>query len=381
MSPLVNLANFDQYVEDNIKRISELYREIEEVQYRFNDLYGQLLAKWQEQVESTATRLLSADLPRSLQELLAQYEQQEREALQQRISQLERDIADKRAQGEKALRDAQQEIARLRELNPILNEREEMLKARSLSETEAIAKAEADLKASGLLSRLLAKRELKERLGTLRQDHAQTLAELNAVRQEWVQKKKEVEARQTGLRAAWESASVEVSQFQAEADYLSSKLEELARKRGAQKVLTEMTEVAEASGEWRDALTEIVKMNRQLKEYRDGLTNVAEALGVLTGLRNGMERFAQSVAKLYEEQTRFNLKPLKVDLPKGVVEFHNTWAEFRSKVKDEKYLGTHPLEFSRHAQYYAKERLTEPAIQDMFEKMGQALNAAAAAWK
>ena len=352
MSPLVDLSNFNRYIEDNIKRIADLYQEIEEIQYRFNALYSSLTAKWQE-----------------------------REALRQRIAQLEGNITDKRAQSEKALREAQQEMSGLRELNPLLNEREEMLKARSLSEMEAIAKAEEDLKASGALGRLLGKRELKQRLEALRRDHAKTLEELSAVRQEWVQKKNEVAARQTELRTAWESASVEASQLQAQSDYLSSNLEELARKRGAQKMLTELSEVPQGSGEWHDTLAEIAEMNRQLKDYRDGLTNVAEALGVLTGVRSGLERFDQSVSKLHEEQTRFNLKPLKVDLPKSVVEFHNTWAEFRSKVKDEKHLGAHPLEFSKQAQYYVKERLTEKAIQDMFEKMGQALNAAAAAWK
>jgi chromosome segregation ATPase len=381
MSPLVDLSNFTKYVEDNIKRISELYKEVEEVQYQFNDLHGKLMTQWQKQVEATAPKLLADDLPPVLRAPLATAQQQEREALEKRIAELAAQAADADAESAKTLQEAQAELARLREMNPLLNEREEQLKSRSLAELEAIGKAEADTKALGFFTRFLGGSEPQKRLLKLQKQHAKTLADLAAVRESWVQKKKEAETRQAELRGKWEAASVKASQLKAEGDYLKLNLLGLAGKRGAQRLLTEMSETPAVEGEWRRALQEIVELNRQIKEYRAGLTSVAESLGILTGVRTGMERFYQSVSKLYEEQTRFNLKPLKVDLAKSVVEFHNIWAEFRGKVKDDKYLGKRPLEFSQTAQAYTQSRLTDQAIKDMFERMGQALTTAAKAWK
>jgi len=142
MSPQVALANFHRYVQENITRISALYREIEEIQYRFNDIYGKLQTQWQESVEKTAPQLQQAELPPQQAEMLRGYQQQERQKLEERISQLRQQVAEKQQAAEAALREAQAELQRVREFNPVLNEREEALKARSRSETEAIAAVE-----------------------------------------------------------------------------------------------------------------------------------------------------------------------------------------------------------------------------------------------
>ncbi len=381
MSPQVALANFHRYVQENITRISALYREIEEIQYRFNDIYGKLQSQWQESVEKTASQLQQAELPAAQAEMLRGYQEQERQKLEERIGQLRQQVAEKQETAEAALKEAQAELQRVRELNPVLNEREEALKARSRSETDAIAAVEQQIRSSGLGARLFGNNELRKKLERLRKQHAETLQQLKAVREEWQTKKKELAERQETLRAAWEKASIELAQTKSELDYLELNVATLAAQRGAQRMLAELKEAPAGRGALYDAMAEIAQMNQQLEQYRDGITRVAEALGVLTGIRTGMERFEQSVAKLYEEQERFNLKPLKVDVPRSVVEFHNIWAEFRGKVKDEKHLGANPLEFSKIAADYVQKRLTEETIKDMFEQMGKALSAAAKAWK
>jgi len=381
MSPQVALANFHRYVQENITRISALYREIEEIQYRFNDIYGKLQTQWQESVEKTAPQLQQAELPPQQAEMLRGYQQQERQKLEERISQLRQQVAEKQQAAEAALREAQAELQRVREFNPVLNEREEALKARSRSETEAIAAVEQQIKSAGLGARLFGNHERRKELERLRQQHAETLQQLKAVREEWQAKKQELAERQDTLRAAWEKASIELAQIKSELDYLEPNVATLAAQRGAQRMLAELQEAPAGRGPLYDAMADIAQMNQQLAQYREGITRVAEALGVLTGIRSGMERFAQSVAKLYEEQERYNLQPLKVDVPRRVIEFHNIWAEFRGKVKDEKHLGAHPLEFSKVAADYVQKRLTEEAIKDMFEQMGEALSAAAKAWE
>lgn len=381
MSPQVALANFHRYVQENITRISALYREIEEIQYRFNDIYGKLQSQWQARVEETAPQLLEAELPPQQAEMLRRHQEQERLKLEERISQLRQQVAEKQQAADAALKEAQAELQRVRELNPMLNEREEALKARSLSETEAIAAVEQQIKSSGLGARLFGNNELRKKLQRLRKQHAETLQQLKAVREKWQAKKKELAERQEALRADWEKASIQLAQAKSELDYLELNVATLAAQRGAQRMLAELQEAPAGRGPLYDAMAAIAQMNQQRAQYREGITRVAEMLGVLTGIRTGMERFEQSVAKLHEEQERYNLKPLKVNVPRSVIEFHNTWAEFRGKVKDEVHLGDNPLEFAKIAADYVQQRLTEQAIKDMFEQMGKALSAAAKAWK
>ncbi len=380
MSPQIGLDRFVTFVQDNTQRIADLYREIEEVQVQFNSQYSALLTEWQGAVEETAAALLAAELPPQVAEAVRARQAEERAKLEARIAELRSQLAEKRKGSDEALQAAQAEIARLRELNPALNQREERLKAQSLRETEQILGLEVELKEVGFWNRLLGASELKKKLEQARKGHAKTVAALQDVREQWVQKKKEAEQRQSDLRATWEQATVEMSQLQAELDYLTANLETLAAQRGAQAYLAGLEEPPALAGALGEAAAKIAAQNAQLAAYRGGLASVAEALGLLTGLKTGMERFFESANKVYEEQRRYNLKPLRLEVHRSVVEFHNTWAEYARQVKDEKRLGRDPLAFSRIAQQYAQERLTEPAIQAMFESMGQALTRATKAW-
>lgn len=380
MSPQVELSNFVDYLGDNIKRLAALYREIEEVQIEFNSLYTGLRAEWQTLVEETASRLAVEGSPEPLRETLARYRAEERHSLEERITALKKEVTEKQKAADQTLQEAQAEIARLRELNPVLNEREESLKARSLSETAEIARLEQELRRAGFWRRLFDADEWKDKLEKARRSHDETLAALKAVREEWVAKKAAAEERQAELRNAWEALTVEISQAQTELDYLEMHLDELAAKRGAQRYLATLQEAPNVDSAWREPLARIAELNQELGAYQKGLTSVAEALGVLTGIRTGLERFQQSVDKVYEEQRQYNLQPLQLDLPRSVIQFHNTWAEFRTQVKNEKHLGKHPLEFVQVVKPYIQERLTETAIQQTFESMGRALNAATKAW-
>jgi len=386
MSPQIELGRFVTFIQENTQRIADLYKEVEEVQVRFNSEYSALLAEWQGLVEGAAPRLLAAELPAPVAAALSASQAQERAKLEARLAELRASLAEKKQASDAALQAAQAEIARLRELNPELNQREEKLKAQSLRESERILALEVELKDAGFWNRLLGAGELKAKLDKARKGHAKTVSALQGVREEWVQKKKEAEGRQAELRGAWEKASVELSQSQAEHDYLAGNLEALTAQRGAQAYLAAL-EQAPASGgplvggELGDATSQIAALNAKLAAYRGGLASVAESLGLLTGVRTGMERFFQSANKVYEEQRRYNLKPLRLEVHRDVVAFHNTWAEYAKLVRDEKRLGQNPLEFVRIAQGMIQERLTEPAIQAMFESMGQALSAATKAWK
>jgi hypothetical protein len=94
-----------------------------------------------------------------------------------------------------------------------------------------------------------------------------------------------------------------------------------------------------------------------------------------------MDRFIRSVATVYEEQRRYKLPSLSLNLSNAVTSFHTVWPDFQAKVKDEKYLGTHPLEFNQRIEDIVQARINEAAIQKMFEDMGDALTRATKAWR
>jgi len=193
--------------------------------------------------------------------------------------------------------------------------------------------------------------------------------------------KKDAEERQTTLRQQWEETSVEASQRQARQDFLSNNAERLSLQRGLEQTLITMEDPLVKDGELGEALRAMVKLNKTKAAYEKGLRTVAEVLGLLKGLHEGMNRFLQSVGKVYEEQKRYKLKPLTVHLPSQVAEFHEMWLPFRKLVKNEKYMGHHPLLFSREAKNFTTEHLGDDQIEAVFVGMGEALKRATKAWK
>ena len=383
----LRLRDFARYVKENGRWAQAVYGEIEEIQYQFNDLYATELAGWQEQISACITMILENQdrLPPRLAELVEKGKERSRRELEEEIAALGRQTAEQRAAADSLLAQAQAEMAALRESNPTLNEREEQTKANLLSLADKIAAlsdqieessggAFGGLKNAGKLRRLRATRK------SLRTKHDKANVQLAEVRSQWEKKQKEVEEEQIRLRQAWQEATVAASQAQARFDYLSQNIDELSLRKGIERTVADMEEPAVKDGEMGQALQSMAELNGTKGAYEKGLTSVAEMLGLLKGVREGMERFRQSVDKVYEEQERFNLKPLVVGVSSGVIGFHRAWKDLRELVKDEKFLGRHPLEFSKRVTEFRSARFTDDAVQNMFEDMGSALTRATKKW-
>ena len=70
MPTTITLADFYNYVRDSRKRIADVYREIEEIQYQFNELHARQLAERQKLISAYAPLLQKGeDLPPELQQL------------------------------------------------------------------------------------------------------------------------------------------------------------------------------------------------------------------------------------------------------------------------------------------------------------------------
>ncbi|MBC7260519.1 MAG: hypothetical protein H5T63_00785, partial [Chloroflexi bacterium] len=150
MATTMTLGQFYSYVRDSRKRIADIYREIEEIQYQFNDLHARLLQGRQKLIDTYAPLLLKTDdLPAELAQQLVAQEQVERQALQKEIAALEEETALKRQKADQLIKEAQAQIAQLRQENPILNEQEEKLKARRAATEREIQRVDTELKRLG----------------------------------------------------------------------------------------------------------------------------------------------------------------------------------------------------------------------------------------
>ena len=386
MVATMTLAEFYRYTRENRKRVADVFREIEEIQYQFNSLYEQQAVERQALIATYAPLLQNAeDLSDEMARLLAEQEQLARAAIEEEIAKLEPEIAEKRGSGDDLVQEAQRRVADLRKQNPILDQQEEALKVGHATLQSEVEQLDAEIKKLnrfpiGWLTNAIKLRSLrKQRLGVLGNAAAMEKG-VRTVRKKWLEKKKALQDKQADLRNAWQVLSVEVSQLQSRLDHLTANIDQQTKQNAAQRLLRDLQELPTGTGSWKPRLDPLVELNRNEAIYRTGLKTVSEILGLLQGLGEGMDRFILSVGTVYEEQRRYKLSPLKVRLSKSVSSFHDAWPELQSKVKDEKYLGTHPLEFSQRVQDFTRDRLSEKAIKLMFKDMGDALTKATKAW-
>ncbi len=382
MGTKMSLAEFYNYARQNRKRMSDIYREIEEIQYQFNDLYSTQMQERDKLIAAHVPLLLEApgDLPLELRHLLEKQEKTELQALMEEITKLEGETEDKRRQADSLIKQAQDQTAYVRGQNPILDQQEEELKARQASIESDLAKVDAEIDQLGLL-KFFERRRLGKERAQLAENRESVKAGIRAVREKWQADKRQMQEAQTGLQSQWQALSVETAQLQARLDYLAANRNALSRRNAAQRLLENLKELPVADGPWEDRLRPLVELGQNQRSYETGLTSVAEILGLLKGLGEGMDRFIRSVGTVYEEQRRYKLPSLTLNLSDAVTSFHSIWPDFQAKVKDEKYLGTHPLEFNRRIQIIVQERINEDAIQKMFDEMGAALTRATKAWR
>ncbi len=383
MGTKMTLADFYRYARENRKRIGDIYREIEEIQYQFNELYTRQQDERNKQIAALAPQFVSEEgerLPPELQQLFVSQIEAERQALHEEIIRLGSEITEKRKKADGLIKEAQREVAHVRKENPILDQQEEELKARRASMERKIEQLDTELRSMNPLTGFLARRRLgKEREKALDNLEAVTKG-IRTVREAWQNKKARLQEAQTSLQGEWQALSVEASQLQARLDYLTNNLEMESKRNAAWNLLSSLTEVPVTQKPWKDQLSPVVELTVSKVQYETGLRSVAEILGMLKGLGEGMDRLIRSVGTVYEEQRRYKLPSLTVNLPDAVTAFHAIWPDFQAKVKDEKYLGTHPVEFEQRISAIVPQHLDKASIQKMFDGMGEALTRATKAW-
>jgi hypothetical protein len=382
----LTLPEFSRYLSSKAEEMQVCYKEIEEVQMQFNDIFKSELAAWQDKFGFCFPRVLAQrhDLPAPMTQGIDKAEQEELAKLKQEMDDLSVKIKENKAQADDLLHQAQSATATLRQANPELNTQEEDIKAKlrtyedDFTKTfERIEKLESGF---GWLSHSGQIGKLRKQQKGIKNAQSILLKQLQNVRKTWQDQIQQMGETQSTLRQQWETLNVATSQAQTRRDFIEVNLADLAQQQAITRILSDLNESPGVPDELGKALDELVERNKVRRSYEDGLRSVAEALGLTKGVAEGIVRFDKSVDGVVEEQVRYSLANVSVQLPQWVINVAETWKPLRERVKDEKYLGTHPLEFSQIIKSFISDRITDAIIQQFFETMGNALSAATSTW-
>jgi chromosome segregation ATPase len=330
------------------------------------------------------------DIDPQLRQAIEERSPEERKRIEERRQRVREEYLPKRRQAAKdLLARAQAEVAKLRAINPQLDEREESLK-REKGELEAqIAELNEDIrrKSRGLglvrhfMSITQADRERQRILGKLEA----TNNTLYSTRREWEQQREQVEEEQANLQERWQLESIAVARLRSELDQLDNPQhrDTLALRRAIRYVLDALEDsTTSSSADLAARLEEMVKLNLETDAYHEGLASVGGVIGLLGGIDSGLKAIRKSIEGLEQEQQMHSayLKPLNFSLPPRVQTFHRLWSGLTEQFKDEAAIATHPTAFSAAVAPLIEGPLSQANIEAMFNDLGTMIEHSTAAW-
>jgi chromosome segregation ATPase len=381
-----------RYLEDQSQAIEALIDQLNEVQVEFNAQFDRFKVQHDGALDRLTDQVadhmddIGPELGQAIEERLPE----ERKRIEERRERVRDEYLPKRRQAaEDLLARAQAEVAKLRALNPQLDEREESLKREKGKLEAQIAELNKDIrrKSRGLglvrhfMSITQADRERQRILGKLEA----TNNTLYSTRREWEQQREQVEEEQATLQERWQLESIAVARLRSELDQLDDPQhrEALALRRAIRYVLDALQDsTTSSSADLAARLGEMVKLNRETDAYHEGLASVGGVIGLLSGINSGLKAIHKSVVGLEQEQQMHSayLKPLSFSLPPRVQTFHQLWPGLREQFKDEAAIGTHPAAFSAAVEPLLEGPLSQANIEAMFNDLGAMIERSTAAW-
>ncbi len=393
MPQRMSLKQLDQFLGTNRQKVDAIGQELNQVQTGFVSAYQ--VSKGQHDATLKDLTLRAAydlkALPQEIQRAIDDRVVVERKTLQDRRKELADTVVPKAQQiADGLLAKAQAETAKMRDMNPRLNQQEEQLKADRAQMEAQLNQLNAEIKRrSGCLTMFInyfkindLDRQRHKLLGRM-EENAKAL---QAVRDEWAKAKAAYTTDETQYEYQWEQANLDAARVRDELDQLNddAKLQELALQRAIFYVFDNWKQPLTGGGS--DLIKEInqmVQLNVETDDYTEGLGKVAGLIALMNGISQGLQSVDTSVEALVKEQEMHAayLKPVEVTVADDAIAFHRQWDGLRDKVKDENALAQHPKQFSALFDEETKGPLTEAGIKQMFDSLSQSLTAATRGWK
>jgi hypothetical protein len=392
MPRTVSLEQLNDFLLDNRREINAVGREVEEIQVGFNSAYVEFKANHDAQLarltETLFTRL--DDLGPELRARIVERAVEERRLLAKRRAELrEQVIPQTQANADAVLAQAQEQIQALRQLNPQLNEREEVYKTHRAALEAKLAELNAEIsrrsRGLGFITHFVFIAQLDRQRHRIIGQLEVLAQNLKEVREEWQARQQEFQTQQEALQGQWRELSLKVAELKRELAYLDDEAQQeaLAMKRAVRYVLDNLKEPISCPDDLRPGLEAMIELNIKTDAYQEGLGTVGGLVALLDSVGKGTDSFRESVEGLIGEQRMHSefLPQLKVQLPDSVIAFHKQWDSLRTKMRDDARLCAHPTEFLKAAQPVMERDLSNEAITNMFNRLGQALDEATKKWR
>jgi DNA repair exonuclease SbcCD ATPase subunit len=389
----MSLKQLDEFVSGARQKVDAVAGELHEVQVQFVSAHRVNKTMHDSTLNDLSLRAaygLNA-LPADIHKAIDGRMKVERETLDKRRQELLSDVVPKAEQiADDLLARAQHETENMRALNPRLNEQEEKLKANLAKMAAELNQLNAEIKRlSGCLTvfiNFFKINELDRQRHKLLGRMEETARALKSVQEEWAKAKAQYTSEETQLEQQWQQANVGAARAREELAQLSDdgKREGLALQRAIFNVFDNWKTVLPAdSNPLVDEINQMVHLNIETDNYEEGLGKVAGLIALLGGVSQGLQSISQSVDALIKEQQMHSayLKSVDVSVTDDVIQFHKQWDDLRGKVKDEKTLGQHPIQFSELFDAEVKGLLSEAGIKRMFDSLSGSLTAATKSWK
>jgi hypothetical protein len=330
------------------------------------------------------------DLPADVRKAVETRLPAEGEAVDKRRKELRgKLIPDLERAADQLLLDSQADMAKMREMNPRLNDLEESLKARRVQmETELDSLNQEIAKRSGCLQAIFnfsklteLDRQREKMLGRLEGN----AASLRQVREEWDKAHGEHLETETDLQQRWQNASLQLAGLRDELATLDDdrRRTELVLQRAVRGILDEWkTPIQDGSASLTEKVNQMAQYNIETDAYEMGLGKVAGLIALLGGVKEGFKSFRESVTSLIEEQATHSayLSPVAVNLSDEVIHFNAQWKALQEKVRNEQTLGAKPLQFSALFDHEVDGWLSKTNITRMFDALTRDLKSATSSW-
>ena len=392
MPPTVSLEQLNDFLLENRRKINAVGREVEEIQVGFNSAYVEFKANHDAQLASlTETMFEKLDsLGPDLRTLIDERAVEERRLLAERRAELrEKLIPQTQTEADEVLAQAQEQTKSLRQLNPQLNEREEVYKTHRAALEAKLAELNAEISRRspglGFITHFVSIAQLDRQRHRIIGQLEVLAQDLKQVREEWQARQQEFQTQQEALQGQWCELSLKVAELKRELTYLDddAQREALAMKRAIRYVLDNLKEPVPCPADLKPGLEAMIELNIKSDAYHEGLGTVGGLIALLDSVGKGIDSFRTSVEGLIGEQRMHSqfLPRLKVQLPDSVIAFHQQWDGLRAKMRDDARLCAHPIEFLTAARPVMERDLSSEAITNIFNHLGQALDEATKEWR
>jgi len=387
-----DLATMIQYLDTQCASLTDLVREIEEIQREFETRFVGTQQEFENAKASAAAWVAAHNWqqPSWLIEALNDRLPAVREAKTKRLAEVRQELTGLENQRQAIESQDEAGVAALKQSNPRLNAREEELKVQVERIRVTLGEKMKEWKQAGSglgwLTRSGKVRQLRGEIEKLSAELSKTSGRLTEVRNSWLAIEKKTDETDERLQEAWRLRTAEIARLKRELNQLEGDLETVCREAALDEILNSLAAppVARAARPRQDddpafatLLTRLVALHDETRDYEAGIAQVAELMGMLKGLCEGLTRMRESVASVKSEQDMHaELPNLKLKAPEGVLQFHRLWAELRPVVLDEKQAAEHPRNFADHIKQVIGDRLSNTAIDLMFNNLGNELNRA-----